>query len=283
MTTIWFWKQKHQGYPGWTPYDGQLRLQAYSHLASGALGVMYWHWHSIHNSFETYWKGLLSHDMEENAVYREACIVGDEFKKLSPVLSGLKKDNKVAIMVSNEALTALKWFGIEATAAGNSGIGYNDVVRRIYDALYKINIECDIIWEESENIEKYQAIILPAMYTADEKVLTRLKDYTAQGGTLIATFKTAFANENVKVYSDRQPHILSEVFGMYYQQFTFPEKVTLTGFEGGEPEAETFMELLIPDGAEIISAYQHPNWKKYAAVTHHTYESGNALVYRMYV
>ena len=50
----------------------------------------------------------------------------------------MKKDNKVAIMVSNEALTALKWFGIEATAAGNSGIGYNDVVRRIYDALYKI-------------------------------------------------------------------------------------------------------------------------------------------------
>ena len=265
-----------QGLTPWLPYPGQLRLQAYSHLANGSNSVMYWHWHSIHNSFETYWKGLLSHDMEENAVYREACIVGDEFKKLSPVLSGLKKDNKVAIMVSNEALTALKWFGIEATAAGNSGIGYNDVVRRIYDALYKINIECDIIWEESENIEKYQAIILPAMYTADEKVLTRLKDYTAQGGTLIATFKTAFANENVKVYSDRQPHILSEVFGMYYQQFTFPEKVTLTGFEGGEPEAETFMELLIPDGAEIISAYQHPNWKKYAAVTHHTYESGNA-------
>ena len=25
-----------QGYPGWTPYKGQLRLQAYSHLASGA-------------------------------------------------------------------------------------------------------------------------------------------------------------------------------------------------------------------------------------------------------
>ena len=50
----------------------------------------------------------------------------------------------------------------------------------------------------------------------------------------------------------------------------------LTGFDDGEPKAETFMELLIPDGAEIISAYQHPNWKKYAAVTHHTYESGNA-------
>ena len=265
-----------QGYPGWTPYDGQLRLQAYSHLASGALGVMYWHWHSIHNSFETYWRGLLSHDMEENAVYREACIIGNEFKRLSPVLAGFKKNNKVAIMVSNEALTALKWFGIEADAAGNNGISYNDVVRWIYDALYKINIECDIIWKESEDIEKYQVIILPAMYTADEKILNRLKEYTAKGGTLIATFKTAFANENVKVYSDSQPHILSEVLGMYYQQFTFPKKVTLSGFESGEPEAEKFMELLIPDGAEVISAYQHPNWKKYAAITHHNYGKGNA-------
>ncbi len=38
---------------GWLPYPGQLRLQAYSHLASGAMGVMYWHWGSLHNSFET--------------------------------------------------------------------------------------------------------------------------------------------------------------------------------------------------------------------------------------
>ena len=265
-----------QGYPGWTPYDGQLRLQAYSHLATGALGVMYWHWHSIHNSFETYWRGLLSHDMEENAVYREACIIGNEFRKLSPVLSGFKKNNKVAIMVNNESLTALKWFGIEADAAGNNGIRYNDVVRWIYDALYKMNIECDIIYSESTDIEKYKAIILPAMYVADEKLLKRLKDYTAQGGTLIATFKTAFDNENVKVYPDRQPHILNEVFGIYYQQFTFPKNVTLTGFESGAPEAEHFMELLMSEGAETVLSYQHPNWKKYAAVTHHAYGKGEA-------
>ena len=265
-----------QGYPGWTPYDGQLRLQAYSHLAAGALGVMYWHWHSIHNSFETYWRGLLSHDMEENAVYREACIIGNEFKKLSSVLSGLKKNNKVAIMVNNESLTALKWFGIEADAAGNDGIRYNDVVRWIYDALYKMNIECDIIYSESTDIEKYKAVILPAMYVADEKLLKCLKDYTMHGGTLIATFKTAFANENVKVYPDRQPHILNEVFGIYYQQFTFPKNVTLTGFESGAPEAEHFMELLMSEGAETVLSYQHPNWKKYAAVTRHAYGKGEA-------
>jgi beta-galactosidase len=46
------------------PYDGQLRLQAWSHVASGAQMVEYWHWHSLHYGQETYWKGLLGHDLE---------------------------------------------------------------------------------------------------------------------------------------------------------------------------------------------------------------------------
>ena len=63
-TIILCLRPEAQGFPQWTPYDGQLRLQAFSHLASGANMVEYWHWHSIHNSFETYWKGLLSHDFK---------------------------------------------------------------------------------------------------------------------------------------------------------------------------------------------------------------------------
>ena len=76
-----------QGWPGWTPYKGQLRLQAYSHLASGANSVMYWHWHSIHNSMETYWKGLLGHDFQENATYREACMIGRSGRKSAAIWS----------------------------------------------------------------------------------------------------------------------------------------------------------------------------------------------------
>ena len=230
-----------QGYPGWTPYKGQLRLQGYSHLASGSNSVMYWHWHSIHNSFETYWKGLLSHDMQENAPYREACIMGKEFSEIGSHLVNLKKKNDVAILVSNEALTALKWFGIEATAAGNNGIGYNDVVRWIYDALYQMNIECDFVWPESDNLEQYKAIFIPALYAAPDELLERLKQYVADGGTLVATFKTAFANENIKVSHEMQPHILSNCFGINYQQFTFPKNVGLTGSiirESGADEAD---------------------------------------------
>jgi len=274
-----------QGYPGWTPYKGQLRLQAYSHLASGANSVMYWHWHSIHNSFETYWKGLLSHDMQENAPYREACIIGNEFSRLGSHLVNLKKKNEVAILVSNEALAALKWFGIEATAAGDHGIGYNDVVRWLYDTLFKMNIECDFVWPESDNLDQYKAIFVPALYAAPDELLEKLKQYTANGGTLVATFKTAFANENVKVSHEMQPHILSNCFGISYQQFTFPKNTGLSGSiingtakdSDEKAEAKVFMELLMPQEAEVLASYDHYNWKEYAAITKNHYGKGTAI------
>lgn len=277
-----------QGFPGWTPYKGQLRLQAYSHLASGANSVMYWHWHSIHNSFETYWKGLLSHDFQENATYREACTIGNEFARLGKHLVNLKKKNEVAVLVSNEALTALNWFRIQEQAPGADAksIYYNDVMRWMYDTLYHMNIECDFIWPESENLEQYKAIVVPALYAAPDELLIRLKQYVENGGTLIASFKTAFANENVKVSHQVQPHILSNCFGVHYDQFTFPKNVGLTGEVipekpdqkgNAHPAANVFMELLVSEGAEVLASYEHYNWKDYAAITRNHYGKGQAV------
>lgn len=277
-----------QGFPGWTPYKGQLRLQAYSHLASGANSVMYWHWHSIHNACETYWKGILSHDFQENATYREACIIGNEFARLGKHLVNLKKKNEVAVLVSNEALTALNWFRIQEQAPGADAksIYYNDVMCWMYDTLYHMNVECDFIWPESENLEQYKAIVVPALYAAPDELLIRLKQYVENGGTLIASFKTAFANENVKVSHQVQPHILSNCFGVHYDQFTFPKNVGLTGEVipekpdqkgNAHPAANVFMELLVSEGAEVLASYEHYNWKDYAAITRNHYGKGQAV------
>ena len=277
-----------QGFPGWTPYKGQLRLQAYSHLASGANSVMYWHWHSIHNACETYWKGILSHDFQENATYREACTIGNEFARLGKHLVNLKKKNEVAVLVSNEALTALNWFRIQEQAPGADAksIYYNDVMRWMYDTLYHMNVECDFIWPESENLEQYKAIVVPALYAAPDELLIRLKQYVENGGTLIASFKTAFANENVKVSHQVQPHILSNCFGVHYDQFTFPKNVGLTGEVipektdqkgNAHPAANVFMELLVSEGAEVLASYEHYNWKDYAAITRNHYGKGQAV------
>ncbi len=39
---------------------------------------------------------------------------------------------------------------------------------------------------------------------------------------------------------------------------------------------KNFMELLIPEGAQVLASYDHYNWKKYAAVTRNHYGKGSA-------
>ena len=71
---------------------------------------MYWHWHSIHNAIESYWKGVLSHDFSDNETYKEASVIGKEWAKIGDRLRNLKKKNSVALMLDNNSLTGLQQF-----------------------------------------------------------------------------------------------------------------------------------------------------------------------------
>lgn len=105
------------------------------------------------------------------------------FGKKGSRLVNLKKKNDVAVMVSNEALTALNWFGIQATSGVMVKSATNDVVRWIYDALYQMNVECDFVWPESENLSRYKAIFVPALlcgsgqYTSEAESLCGRRRY----------------------------------------------------------------------------------------------------------
>lgn len=274
-----------QGQNGWLPYPGQLRLQAFSHLASGADGLLYWPWNSLHNSLETYWKGLLSHDMLPNPTYEEAGQFGKEIMKegVRERLIHLHKQNRVAIMVGNDSLTALNWFSVETGFPRAQGqISYNDLVRRVYDALFELNIECDFLNDraEVETLNRYSMVIVPALYSTDEKTLENLTEYVEMGGHLVATMRSFVADQNLKVWQDRAPHLLTGVFGITYNQFTRPGsdlklKMTISGAD--HPLCQGLIELLRtePD-TEILASYDHPVWGRYAAVTRHTYGRGSA-------
>ncbi|WP_026326844.1 beta-galactosidase [Paenibacillus ginsengihumi] len=265
-----------QAFPHWTPYPGQLRLLAFSHIASGASMVGYWHWHSIHNSLETYWKGLLSHDLQPNPVYDEAKTIGRDFARLSDELIGLQKSNRVAVMVSNEALTAMEWFKLP------DGRNYNDVVRRMYDELYKMNVSCDFIHPSCEYLDDYKLIVVPALYAVSDEALERLNAYTARGGHVVYSFKSGFTDDTVKVRTTSQPGIISEACGVTYSLFVEPKGVGLAGklFDGAEEEGtvESFMELLTPvsEEVEVLASYIHPHWGQYAAATRNRYGRGTA-------
>lgn len=254
-----------QAFKYWTPYPGQLSLHAYSHLASGGMGIMYWNWHSIHNGFETYWKGLLSHDLKTNPTYDEAKGFGAQWKRLGYEKLVIHKQNKVALVVDNETLSGFKWFPIDRD------LSYNDVVRWMYDALYELNIECDIVFAEELDCKGYKMIITPALYSVSEELIWKLMRYVEGGGTLISSFKSFVADRHMTVYHDTQPHLIHKSFGMSYNQFTEPGEIMIKG-----RPVSYFAELLKAEGAEVIDAYNHQYWDRYAGITKNKYGKGVA-------
>ena len=222
--------------------------------------------------------------------YLEACRLGSEFADAGESLRGITKTNRIGILVSNESLTALQWFGIETGFPASMGpsIGYNDVLRWIYDALFDLNLEVDFLDASASNLADYQMLIVPALYVASQATTDRLGGYVAGGGHLISTFRSFVADEHVKVWDDRAPHGLTEVFGFGYDQFTRPAGVELrlcgelaegcAQREGEALAASHFMELLVPhegSGAEVLAAYGHHAWQN-PAITRNLFGAGSA-------
>jgi len=262
-----------QGFPQWTPYPGQLRLQAFSHLASGADMVAYWHWATTANAVETYWRGLLTQDYKPNELYDAAKGIGADIKRLGPTLAHMEKDNDVAVYVSNRALSAMDWFRLP----GNHG--YNDVMRPFYDALYRQNIEADIVSPDGDaDLSQYKMIIVPALYAASDEEIARLNAWAKAGGHLVYTFKSGFSDQDTKVRYDRQPGAIAEAAGVTYQLFTEPKGVTLDtelfGNSGDELDVRWWMEFLKPTSAEVLARYKHHSWPDYAAITRNKYGKG---------
>ncbi len=256
-----------QGNPGWLPYPGQLRLQAYSHVAGGAVGILYWNWHSIHNAIESYWKGILSHDLTPGKTYEELSSWIREFALNSDKLTPIKKHNSIAILVDNHSLTGLDEFPV------SESLDYNYILRQIYDCLYEMNLECDLV-RKPDDLEPYEILIVPALYSCNDGDIDKLRKYVQNGGHLFMTFKSCFSDDELKIYHDRQPHKMNDIMKAGYDMFTIPDEDTRITIGDTDSEVTGWMELLEADEENIWAYYRHPVWKKYAAVTHSSFGRG---------
>ncbi len=252
-------------------YPGQLRLVVYTHLAAGANMVEYWHWHSLHYGQETYWKGVLSHDLEPNRTYAEVTQVAGELKKIGPQLVNLKKDNKVAILVSTDSANALKYMPV------SDKVDYMTLLQQMYNALYDLNIEPDFAPASDPSLSRYRVLLVPPLYSASDRELQGLSEYVRNGGQLVMAFKSGFTNEYSTVRDVMAPGPLREAAGFHYQEFTNlvdSELLTPDAYDvGDQNKGSVWQEFLVPDTAEVVASFDDPYWH-FPAITRNKYGSG---------
>jgi beta-galactosidase len=262
------WDSKEQ----FPPYDGQLRLDVYTHLSSGANMVEYWHWHSIHYGQETYWKGVLAHDLEPNRAYAEVSRTAHELQRIGPEIVDLKRTSKVAILYSSDS-----HYGIEFMKFSDK-VNYRTILRQMYETLYRQNVAVDFIFPDSTNLSDYKVILVPPLYVASDEALNRLVDYVHGGGHLVMTFKSGFTNEYDTVRWQMAPGPLRKAAGFHYQEFSSLDQPLALKDDPFKADADnkvsTWAEMLILEGAQPLAYYDHPFFGKYPAITQNRFGSG---------
>jgi beta-galactosidase len=271
------------------PYDGQMRLDVYTDISSGANMVEYWHWHSIHAGQETYWKGVLSHDLEPNRAYAEVTRIAHELQKVGPELADMKIRNQAAILYSVDSSNAISFMPFERPEAagwvpGKASGAYNAMVSQLHRSLYLANVGTDFVFPNvsAEELSQYKLLLVPMLYVADDALLKKISDYVHGGGHVLMTFKSGFTNENSAVRWELAPGPLKQAAGFTYQEFSNLEHpLELKGdpfHAGDENKVRSWAEFLQLDTAKPLAFYDHPFFGRWPAITENHFGSG-ALTY----
>jgi len=263
------WDSKRQ----FPPYDGQMRLDVYTHISSGANMVEYWHWHSLHYGQETYWKGVLGHDLQPGRPYEEVSRTAHELHRIGTEIVDLRIKNQVAILYSRDS-----YHGIEFMKFSDHA-NYSSVLHQMYSSLYHANVGVDFVFPESTNLSDYKVIVVPPLYIANDALLARLADYVKNGGHLVLAFKSGFCNEFSTVRWKMMPGPLKDAAGFHYQEFSSlkqPLPLKDDPFHAGDDnKVSDWAEMIVPDTAKPLAFYDHPFFGKYPAVTRNEFGKGS--------
>lgn len=267
------------------PYDGQLRLDVYGNVASGANMQLYWHWTSLPAGLETYWKGVLGHDFEPGRAYAEVARTGAELNRLGSAVANLTVKSDVAILYSVDSSNALNFMPYKNEGGAGwqpeQAAGYSSTLRQLHRALYQADVPVDFVSADdpAADLSRYRLVVIPSLYVADDALLKRIDAYVRSGGHVLMTFKSGFTDRDGAVRVGRAPGPLAAAAGFTYQEFSsLKTPLSLKGDPfgaGDQNKVDSWAEFLQLDGAQALAWYDDPHLGRWPAITRNAYGAGS--------
>jgi len=271
-------------YPAW---DGQWRQVGWAMIARGARAIGYWHWHTMHASWETYWGGVLPHALTPGRVYREIAALGSEIAEVGAAVEGLDPDADTGLVFSMPSRWAFEYHPpLQDPASdprkqgGPDRAAYERIVYRLYAGLDRAGRQIRI-WHVEQLVRedpaavarRLPALVVPALVLLDDGAGGWLREYAAAGGHLVLGVRTATADENGRIRRDPQPAGFAVAAGVGYDEFTnLTASVPVRGVLSGA--AELLVEGLQPHDATPIAHYEHPHLGRWPAATTRAHGKG---------
>lgn len=183
--------------------------------------------------------------------------------------------NETAILMDYDTHWALRIKPVNAPI-----YNYINYCGEIYHHLQRSGIGADVCSYDTD-FSKYKTVILPGAFILREEYRTKLKNYVAGGGCLIATFLTGVKNKDNVGYTESLPAGLTDLFGVTVQEvepvFADNTASVKLSFEGEEWTSRDSSWCDLLDGtAKIIGTYTDTYKNGSLIVSENAYGQGTA-------
>ena len=276
--------EQQSGGGGWTsrmempaPRPGQLTLWAMQSVAQGADFISFFRWRTCAFGTEMYWHGILDYDGRDNRKLAEVKDFISKMKTLDPVC-GAENAAGFALLKDYDNIFDSEtdiWHRRIASASEKEIFAASELNHTPYNIVY--------MKEETELAElaAYKVLVYPHPFIMSEKRAEVLKQYVANGGTLIVGCRSGLKDMNGKCVMLPQPGLLQELTGTDVRDFTYTspnEDDIYAVWDGGKIMTPVFNDVLTPlPGTEVLAAYGNGYYKGEAALTRHAYGKGQVL------
>ena len=254
---------------------GILRASSIQTIGCGSDTVQYFQWRKGRGAAEQFHGAVVDHlGRDDTRVFKEVSEVGGLLKKLAPV-TGSRVASKAAVLFDWSNRWAIK----DMQGMAHDTKKYEKEVRKFYNIHLKKGINADIVFP-LEDLSSYSLVVLPMYYAVSKEAGAWLKEYVKNGGTVVATYLTAYVNENTLAYLGGFPGAgLGEVFGLYAEELDtlYPtDSNAVLMKDGNKAIVKDYCELIKLTGAEVLGTYESDFYAGMPAVTVHSYGNGKA-------
>jgi beta-galactosidase len=232
---------------------GVLRLWSWQAVAHGADAVLYFQMRQSKGASEKYHGAVLDHaGRTDTRAFREIAGLGAEFSALGDVVLGARTPARVALLFDWDS-----WWAAEMTDGLNRHVKYPAVVLAYYRALWSAGAQVDVV-PVTADLSRYDVVVAPLLHMLKGDVAERLEAVAERGGSLLTTFWSGRADEDVNAYLMDAPGPLGRVLGVRVEETDSAEPgvanpVTLR--DGLVSDATLVFEVLVPDGADVVGTY----------------------------
>lgn len=160
-------------------------------------------------------------------------------------------------------------------------MGYWDEILYHYRGLAQNGVTVGFV-DEDGDLDGYRLVVAPMLYLLREDFAQKLRDFAANGGTVVVTYWSGVVNESDRCWLGDTPHGLTKLLGLRRTEIDsmYDEETRrcVPVAEGVPKEAygRVLCEVVALEGAEPLMVYDEDFFKGAPAVARHPYEKGCA-------